>query len=462
MHKKIIAFLIGAIFISPLKVYAADTLKINLTDSINLALENNRAVEQSAKDRDSAQWAHARARRNTGPRLTWSASAMRIGGKDYDAARELHAMDSSNPAYKNEFTNAIGIEMPLYTGGQNEAEIGAARYNLNQADLILENTRQEIKYQTAAAYYQLLQAREIMHVEEEAVRLLQEHLDNVNIQYEVGTVAKSDVLASKVQLAERQQSLMAANGNYHNAMADLNNLIGLSVDTVLIVEEELIYTPYRNSVENCTAYALKNRPDGIAAAYAIKQAEMILRGAKSGYRPSVSAVVEKNLSGESVFKENHSGSWNAGFRLNWDIFDNGITAAQANEAKAALEKVKSQALQLQDQIKLEVQKAFNDIVIAEMKISITGDAITMAAEDFELAKLRYIEGIDTNLAVMDAQEKLTQTQTNYYNALYSYNVARAALDKAMGVPININVPVYVSTEQETNSANKALEKSTID
>lgn len=462
MHKKMIAFLIGALFISPLKVYAADTLKINLTDSINLALENNRAVEQSAKDRDSAQWAHARARRNTGPRLTWSASAMRIGGKDYDAARELHAMDSSNPAYKNEFTNAIGIEMPLYTGGQNEAEIGAARYNLNQADLILENTRQEIKYQTAAAYYQLLQAREIMHVEEEAVRLLQEHLDNVNIQYEVGTVAKSDVLASKVQLAERQQSLMAANGNYHNAMADLNNLIGLSVDTVLIVEEELIYTPYRNSVENCTAYALKNRPDGIAAAYAIKQAEMILRGAKSGYRPSVSAVVEKNLSGESVFKENHSGSWNAGFRLNWDIFDNGITAAQANEAKAELEKVKSQALQLQDQIKLEVQKAFNDIVIAEMKISITGDAVTMAAEDFELAKLRYIEGIDTNLAVMDAQEKLTQTQTNYYNALYSYNVARAALDKAMGVPININVPVYVSTEQETNSANKALEKSTID
>lgn len=462
MHKKMIAFLIGALFISPLKVYAADTLKINLTDSINLALENNRAVEQSAKDRDSAQWAHARARRNTGPRLTWSASAMRIGGKDYDAARELHAMDSSNPAYKNEFTNAIEIEMPLYTGGQNEAEIGAARYNLNQADLILENTRQEIKYQTAAAYYQLLQAREIMHVEEEAVRLLQEHLDNVNIQYEVGTVAKSDVLASKVQLAERQQSLMAANGNYHNAMADLNNLIGLSVDTVLIVEEELIYTPYRNSVENCTAYALKNRPDGIAAAYAIKQAEMILRGAKSGYRPSVSAVVEKNLSGESVFKENHSGSWNAGFRLNWDIFDNGITAAQANEAKAELEKVKSQALQLQDQIKLEVQKAFNDIVIAEMKISITGDAVTMAAEDFELAKLRYIEGIDTNLAVMDAQEKLTQTQTNYYNALYSYNVARAALDKAMGVPININVPVYVSTEQETNSANKALEKSTID
>lgn len=462
MHKKIIAFLIGAIFISPLKVYAADTLKINLTDSINLALENNRAVEQSAKDRDSAQWAHARARRNTGPRLTWSASAMRIGGKDYDSARELHAMDNSNPAYKNEFTNAIGIEMPLYTGGQNEAEIGAARYNLNQADLILENTRQEIKYQTAAAYYQLLQAREIMHVEEEAVRLLQEHLDNVNIQYEVGTVAKSDVLASKVQLAGRQQSLMAANGNYYNAMADLNNLIGLSVDTVLIVEEELIYTPYRNSVENCTAYALKNRPDGIAAAYAIKQAEMILRGAKSGYRPSVSAVVEKNLSGESVFKENHSGSWNAGFRLNWDIFDNGITAAQANEAKAELEKVKSQALQLQDQIKLEVQKAFNDIVVAEMKISITGDAVTMAAEDFELVKLRYIEGIDTNLAVMDAQEKLTQTQTNYYNALYSYNVARAALDKAMGVPVNINVPVYVSTEQETNSANKALEKSAID
>ena len=51
-------------------------------------------------------------------------------------------------------------------------------------------------------------------VQQDAVNTLQEHLDNVNAQYRVGTVAKSDVLASQVQLANAQQALVTAQNNY--------------------------------------------------------------------------------------------------------------------------------------------------------------------------------------------------------------------------------------------------------
>ena len=143
-----------------------------------------------------------------GPKLTWSASAIHIGGRDYKSYREMHDYDDDYPSYDNEFTNAIGIEMPIYTGGNQERQIDATRYGINYADLTLENTRQEIKYQTTSAYYQLLQRKALITVEEEAVKTLQEHLNNVNINYEEGTAAKSDVLASKVQLADRQQALV--------------------------------------------------------------------------------------------------------------------------------------------------------------------------------------------------------------------------------------------------------------
>ena len=110
---------------------------------------------------------------------------------------------------------------------------------------------------------------------------------------------------------------------------------------------------------------------------------------------------------------------------------------------------------------MEVSKAYNDLVAAEKNITITSEAIKMAEEDYSIAQLRYLEGIDTNLSVMDAQEKLTEAQTNYYNALYSYNIAAAALDKARGIPVNINVPLYVSAEKMTKSPDKALKKSQI-
>lgn len=65
-------------------------------------------------------------------------------------------------------------------------------------------------------------------------------------------------------------------------------------------------------------------------------------------------------------------------------------------------------------------------------------------EDYRLAQIRYTEGVGINLEVIDAQEKLTQARTNYFSALYSYYLAKAELEKAMGVPIDIDVPNYVS------------------
>jgi outer membrane protein TolC len=40
---------------------------------------------------------------------------------------------------------------------------------------------------------------------------------------------------------------------------------------------------------------------------------------------------------------------------------------------------------------------------------------------------------------MDAEEKLTTAQSNYYNALYKYNSSKAALDKAMGLMVDLDV-----------------------
>ena len=455
--------IVGVLLLSsPVKISAAETLPIDLNQSIKMALMNNRTIEQSAKDRESALWQYSQARRTMGPKLTWNSSLMHIGGRDYSSYREAHDYDSGQyPSYDNEFTNSIGIEMPLYTGGQNESQIDYTRYRINQADLTLENTLQEIKYQTTAAYYQMLQRRALIKVEEESVRTLQEHLDNVNFQFEVGTVAKSDVLASKVQLAARQQSLVTAQGDYSNAMADLSNLIGVPLGTNLAAEEELTYTKYNRSLEECIEYALKNRPGGVAAEYAIKQAEMSIKGAKAGYRPKIAASVNKNIAGEGSFSQNHSESWSAGLSLSWDIFDNGVTSSQVHAAQSELEKIQSQALQMKERIQLEVTKAYTDLISAEKNISTTSETIKIAEEDYFIAQLRYNEGIDTNLSVMDAQKNLTEARTNYYNALYNYNIAVAALDKATGVPIIINVPVYVAAEQNTNSPKKALQKSLI-
>jgi Outer membrane efflux protein. len=64
---------------------------------------------------------------------------------------------------------------------------------------------------------------------------------------------------------------------------------------------------------------------------------------------------------------------------------------------------------------------------------VTETAIDSAEENFRLNEARYKEQVATTTDVMDAQTLLTQAQINYYNALSDYNIARAQLERAMGL-----------------------------
>ena len=434
---------------------AAERLPINLDDSVQMALANNRIIKQSVADRDNARWSLREARRQTGPKLSWEGTAYRIGGSNYDSYRSAYYNGYGTAAYRNAFGNTVSLSYPLYSGGRLENAIESAEYGLNSADLTLENTLQTVREMSTRYYYQVLQFRNMIDVREESVKTLTEHLQNVRAQYRVGTVAKSDVLRSEVELANAEQSLVTAYNNYDIAVATLNNYIGLPADTILEPQDQLAYTKYELSLDGCTAYALENRPDGAAADYIVKQAETAKDAAKAGYRPTVSAVAAKSITGEHEFGVDHGAGWQAGLSANWNIFDNGVTNAQVHEAETSLYKAQEQAAYTKEGIQLEVRSAYLNLLAAEKNIQTTKLAVSKAEEDYKIASVRYSAGVDTNLAVMDAEESLTAARMNYYQALYEYNASKAALDKAMGIPVGIDVTRYVSVVDEGKSAKTA-------
>ena len=457
---------------------SAETRSLNIDEAIALALENNRLIEQREEDRDAARWNLSAIRRSSGPRLSWSSSSNRIGGRYYNSYRtrryQAEGMTSEEreyfgasdisyyPLYQSENYNSLSLSIPLYTGGRLEGQRKSARYSLNSADLNLEDAKQQVKWQTAQAYYRALRYRANIDVQQEAINLLNEHLRTVQIQFEVGTVAMADVLATNVQLANNQQNLNTAQGNYENALAELNNIIGLPADTDLVLENEQNYSTYTatTSEADCLKYALEHRPDGISAAYAVKQAEASVSATKSGFRPNVSAIIQGSITGEGAFKADHTNErWSAGIQLNWDIFDNKVTSAQVQQAKAQQRKAESVARQQIEQIRLEIREAYTNLKIAEKNIAVTFGAVKQAEEQYLIAQVRYEEGVDTNLTVMDAQEKLTEARTNYTTALYNFNTSKAQLEKAMGVPIGIDAALYAEAVEDGKKSVDALKDS---
>jgi outer membrane protein TolC len=427
LKKHLTAMIIGSMMLGFAAPAGAEALELGLEDSIRLALQHNSAIKISDADVESAEYAVKAAK---------GAKNFSLDYKHNDVRSKSQNTLIGDWAKGNSFSNSFTLSYPLYTGGQLESAIDQAQINADIAGVGRETTRQTIKLNATTAYYNILQCLDQVQVSRETVDSLTEHLNNVQAQFAVGTVAKSDVLRSEVELANAEQSLISANNSYELAVAKFNNVVGLPMDTDIVVKDELRYDSYILNLDECLAYARDNQPEGVAADMAVKAAKEDVDIAKAGQRPQVAASYEHGYY-DDKFVGNNDNGWTAGLVTNWNIFDGNVTRAKIAAAEAAQRKAEETAKQTHDNIELDVRSAYLNMTEAEKRIRTAKVAVEKALEDLKIAKVRYSAGVGTNVDVMDAQVAATTAQNNYIIALYDYNTSKASLDKAMGIPAGL-------------------------
>ncbi|MBR1694400.1 MAG: TolC family protein, partial [Selenomonas sp.] len=146
----------------------------------------------------------------------------------------------------------------------------------------------------------------------------------------------------------------------------------------------------------------------------------------------------------------------------WNIFDNGVTAESVQQADANIRAYEAEARLVKKAIRLETRTAYLNMKAAEQNIQETAVAVKQAEDSYMMAQVRYEEGVDVLLGLTDAQDKLTRAKQNYMTALYQYNLSRAALEKAMGVPVGFDALRYAAAENKGASAEQALKASQLE
>lgn len=419
--KRLTAMVIGGLVAFTGSVALADTVELTLEQSIEMALKNNKTIKISAADKESAKWALKEAKGAKNFSIDLSHKDAKLGGDSYEKNT-------------SKYSNTVSATLPIYSGDKIESLINQAAIGAEVGELNFANTKQQIKLDATKGYFAILQGGNLVQVSEETVRNLEAHLKNVRAQYAVGTVAKSDVLRSEVELANAEQNLIKAQNNYDLAMSSFNNIVGLPLETIVSIHDQLKYDKYQLSLDYSINYALTNRPDGIAAQKAIKVAEEGIDIAKSGQRPTVALSLQNSWE-DNKFPGTDTSDWQVGLAAGWNIFDGNVTRSKVKQAEYTLVKSNEQAEQKKDAIQLEVRQAYLNMGESEKRINTSSVAVAKAQEDFKIAQVRYSAGVGTNTDVMDAQVKLTEAQTNYIQSLYDYNTSKAALDKAMGIAI---------------------------
>lgn len=422
-------------------VFAA-TLELDLEETIQRALLTNPSVKIAEYNRKAAKADYSAAKSARGISISLSHESGRGGYADNHILRDAAGRILSNDKQiGNTHSNSITASLPIFTGGELQGQIGQAKANYRSMLSAEEQAYNEMKETATTGYFNMLNATNMKALRQESVDRLQAHLDNVIAQYNVGIVARADVLRSEVELANAQQNYITASNEYDVAEATLNNIIGTPLGTTLLLKDRLQYEPYENDMAYCLAYSEQHRPELKQAEYAIDSAEAALVVARSGHMPKVYANASNNWGGNgSDWPGDDDENWSVGVTASMNVFDSGVTWSKIHAAQENLAKAKESQRQIKDNVELEVRTDYLNLREAEKRITTTQVAVASAEEDYHIAVVRYQAGVGTNIDVMDAQEALTQAKTNYYQALYNYNTSKAALNTSMGVGVPVPEP----------------------
>ena len=444
--------------------FAGETVELNLDDAMQRAFQTNPTVSIAQYELDSARASYNAARQSRGVSISANHTTQRGGADDDQYVSRLKGIDGAgNLLYDrvnagkgigNKHSNGLTASLPIFTGGKLSGTIKQAKANYQYNEVGVQRTYNEMRSTVTNGYFNMLQADNMQKLSAESVTRLEDHLKNVQAQYDVGVVAKVDVLRSQVELANAKQTLIQAENSYQVAEANMNKIVGLPMDTNLKLDNLLVYNAYDKNMDECLAYAAEHRPELMQAKYGVDAAKGALMVARSGHMPQVAASASQAWS-DTNWPGDENGNWGVGVNVTLNVFDTGVTLSKIHGAEADLKKAQETYRDTVDSVNLDVRSNYLGLREAEKRISTTKLAVEQADEDYRIAQLRYMSGVGTNTDVLDAQVALTQAKTNYTQALYDYNTSKTALETSIGVPMTNPVQVKVTKAEKKAAKTEA-------
>jgi outer membrane protein len=343
--------------------------------------------------------------------------------------------------FKNSFDATVSARQALWQGGKVLTALQIAKLYKTYSAAVSDQVKAEVVYNAEQLFFGTLLARAQLDVLNRALESNTANLDMVEKQFAQGMVSEFEVLRARVERQNLLPQILAAESEARLSEKRLKSFLGIELEKNITLVEDQADTSVTglSPLDTLVGSAMAARPEMTQANTLRNISGKAVKIARADYWPSLDAVGAYSWSSASdkfTLSGNRSSSWTAGLALSFSIFSGGKTKGDVSYRKAQLEQTRLNQLQVQDNIKLEVEEAWDRILQAKQALDIQGATIASAEEGLRIARLRYESGLGTQLEVLSAQTALTEARRIQAQALFNFRLARAGLKKASTVDLD--------------------------
>ncbi len=374
--------------------------------------------------------------------LTTRENILSAEGRRNQAKQQYLPGISANGSYRKNFDGTFAFADPNrfstnYALRQNLIDLQALRsiratgHGLEATRLDYTQARADLVLATREQFYALYRAQLLAAVADSALVVSQQDLRRVQSLFELGMVAKGDVLKGQVRLSQSQLDVISNRNLIVIERGRLARIMGQTPNDDLVAGGDVSTTPAVIDSAGVFEEAVRNRSDLKAAEANRRAAAASLGAAKAGYYPRLSGALSYNQSGEDPFQgfRSRSGSLSLNFPLFESLWgtkgDIQQRRASRNQAEYALEQARLT-------IAVEVRQTISNARQANEGLLVAQDQVISAEEDLKLSQEKYNVGAGTILELIDAQVALQRARSNFVQGLTQVRTAEASLERVRG------------------------------
>ena len=437
---------------------APETVVLTLDDAIVIALSENISVKVADKEITRTQYALKGSYASLFPQVDGSGSYQRTikkqvmymdfdmgsmmgGGSSEGGGEEAPSQRPSGGGIEvgrwNTFSTGVQASMPLVNAqlwksikiSGEDVELAVEKARASRLDMIT---------QVKQAFYAVQLAKEAYKVYEEVYDNALESFRQTEMRYNAQKASELEYTRAKASVANAIPNLYDAENNIDMTLWQLKAVMGIDLDMDIDVAGELqdnAALMFRDIHEN-DDFSLENNSTMKQLEIQAGQLADAIKMQQFASLPTLSlafAYSVNAMTNDFNFREYRWSPYSyVGLSLSIPIFAGGRRLNSVRQSKVQYEQLQLQALNTERQLKIAIRQYLNQMETSMKSYDAAKEAEQTARKAYGIATQSYNLGRSTLTDLNDAQLALTQAQLGVSQAIYSFVLAKAALEQTLG------------------------------
>lgn len=412
------------------------TRTITLKEAIDLSIKNSKLLKNNKAKIDEATAVLDEAHDKKLPDFSVTASYLYLPVNP-DINLKSSGSDTGKSGFPSVHQAMYGIanaSLPIFTGGKIKYGIESAKYLEQAAKLDADDNREAVVANTINAFSNLYKAKATVAIVQDNLNQSNQRVSDFSDLEKNGLVARNDLLKVELQSSNIELTLLDAQSNYKLASVNMDLMLGLPEQTILSADSASLIQQNADikTIDEYEKLALQSRKDLAALSFREKAAGLNIKTIKADYYPSV-AITGGYVALDVPNFVSVINAVDIGVGVQYNLASLWKTKSKLAEATAKVQELNATEDMLNDNIRLQINQAYQTYLLSQKKIEVYQKAIDQANENYRITKNKYDNSLATTTDLLDADVAQLQAKLNASNAAADAVVAYDKLLQTAGL-----------------------------